>query len=222
MEPIIKCDLAILELLKNTDSKHIDYLVDVLTDNGNGRIALSSAIKDLLLNEKTEQKYSEKGLRYLLNELQGYGGHSFVNVFRSAPLSYSELLTDVHKKLNGVDSHKKSDQKKEREIVLSLFGNEWQLMGDHARWERCTETKVVTGFFNMQENLNFDGKGNAIGLSAAASAAAFAALRMNPASAFFGVFALVNQSVAEAYRITIPFIAHIAMLKMLSSSEVNQ
>lgn len=222
MEQPIKCDLAILELLKKTDSKHIDYLVDVLTDNGNGRIALSSAIKDLLLSEKTEQNYSEKGLRYLLNELQGYGGHSFVNIFRSAPLSYSELLTDVHKKLNGVGSHKKSDQKKEREIVLSLFGNEWRLMGGHERWERCTETKVVTGFFNMQDNLNFDENGMAVGLSVAASAAAFAALRMNPVSAIISTLALINQSIAEAYRITIPFIAHIAMLKMLSLSEVNQ
>lgn len=221
MDKPVKCDADILNLLKKTDNRHIDYLVDVLTDNGKGRIALSSSIKDLLLSEKAEQNYSEQGLRYLLNELQEYGGHSLVNIFRTGPLSYSELLTDVHKKLNGLNSQKKLDQQKEREIVLSLFGNEWKSLEDHARWERCTEKKVVTGFFNIQDNLNFDENGMVIGLSAAASVAAFVALRMTPVSAILSTLAMVNHSVAEAYRITIPFIAHIAMLKMLYSSEIN-
>lgn len=83
MDKPVKCDADILNLLKKTDNRHIDYLVDVLTDNGKGRIALSSSIKDLLLSEKAEQNYSEQGLRYLLNELQEYGGHSLVNIFRT-------------------------------------------------------------------------------------------------------------------------------------------
>lgn len=222
MEQPIKCDTDILKLLKNVDIKHIDYLVDVLTDNGKGRVALSSSIKDLVLFEKAEREYTEKGLRYLLHELQEYGGHSVVNLFRNEPLPYSTLLTDVYKKLNGVDSKKKSDFQKEREIVLSLFGNEWRSLEEHERWERCTETKVVTGFFKMEENLNFDGKGIAIGLSATASAAAFIALRMVPATALASTLGLAAQSLGEAYRITIPFIAHIAMLKMLQASTINQ
>lgn len=222
MKQPIKCDPDILKLLKRVDNQYIDYLVDVITDNGNGRIALSSSIKDLLLAEKAEQDYSEEGLRHLLHELQEYGGHSLVNIFRSEPLLYSELLTDTHKKLNGLDSKKKTDLQKEREIVLSLFGDEWQSLEDHERWKRCTETKVVTGFFKMQDNLNFDEKGVAIGLSTAASAAAFVALRMFPATAIVSTLALASKSVGEAYRITIPFVAHIAMLKMIYSSEMSK
>lgn len=218
MEQPIKCDPEILNLLKQADSKFIDYLVDVLTDNGNGRLALSSAIKDLLISEKAGKKYSEKGLRYLLNQLQEYGGHSFVNVFRKEPLPYSELLTDVHKKLNGLDSQKKSALQKEQEIVLSLFGSEWRVLEDHERWERCIEPKVVSGFFNIQKNLNFDDNGVPFGFSAAASLSAFAALRLNPATAILSTIAIANQSISEAYRITIPFVAHIAMMKMIYSS----
>lgn len=221
MDQPSKCDPEILKLLKKADSKHIDYLVDVLTDNGNGRVALSSSIKDLLLSEKAEQNYSEAGLRHLLHELQEYGGHSLVNIFRSEPLPYSELLTDVHKKLNGLNSKKKSDLQKEREIVLSLFGNDWRALEDHERWERCTETKVITGFFKLEDTLNFDEKGLAIGLSTAASAAAFIALRMFPATAIASTLGLASQSLGEAYRITIPFVAHIAMLKMLFSPEMS-
>lgn len=43
MDKPVKCDADILNLLKKTDNRHIDYLVDVLTDNGKGRIALSSS-----------------------------------------------------------------------------------------------------------------------------------------------------------------------------------
>ena len=215
MKKTVPCDLALLVLLKNSPAQEVNFLVDVLTDEGKGRAALPAALKDLLLQEKAEGHYSDAGLRYLLHELQSYGGHSAVNFFRSEPLLYAELLTDVHKKLNGQDSQTKSVQDKEREIVLSLFGDAWRMLPDRARWERCTETKVVSGFFNMRENLNFDGQGMAIGLSAAASAAAFVALRMNPVGAAIGTVALFAQSMGEAYRITIPFVTQIARIKML-------
>lgn len=221
MEQTIKCDSNLLMLLRKADSKHIDYLVDMLTDNGNGRVALSSSIKDLLLSEKAEQDYSEKGLRHLLHELQEYGGHSVVNIFRNEPVPYSELLTDVHKKLNGLNSKTKTESQKEKEIVLSLFGEAWQSLDDHERWMRCTEAKVVAGFFKMQNNLNYDEKGIALGLSTVASTAAFIALRMFPATAIVSTLGLAGQSLGEAYRITIPFIAHIAMLKMIESSKTN-
>lgn len=217
MKKVVKCDPKLLTLLQHSERQEIDFLVDVLTDNGAGRVALSSAIKDLLMHQKVECSYTEDGLRHLLHELQEYGGHSVVNLFRSEPLPYSELLTDVHKKLNGKDSSTKSEWQKEREIVLSLLGEDWRTMQDHERWERCTETKVVSGFFNMQEHLNVDAAGIAAGLSAAASTAAFIAIRTFPpaaiASSLFGAY----QSMSEAYRVTIPFIVQIARMKMMTS-----
>lgn len=218
MKKIVKCDAKLLALLQQSERSEVDFLVDVLTDNGAGRVALSSSIKDLLLHEKAEHCYTEEGLRHLLHELQEYGGHSMVNLFRSEPLAYTELLSDVHKKLNGKDSDTKSERQKEREIVLSLFGQEWRSMPDHERWERCTETKIVSGFFNMQEHLNVDAAGIATGFTAAASTAAFMALRALPPAAIATSLFAAYQSMSEAYRVTIPFIAQIARIKMLSSS----
>ena len=73
----MECDKEILDILKKSDRKHIDYLVDVLTDRGNGRVALSSSVRDLLISEKNEknENYSEDGLRHLIREFQDYGGH---------------------------------------------------------------------------------------------------------------------------------------------------
>jgi uncharacterized protein YaaW (UPF0174 family) len=216
MRKTVKCDAGLLNLLQQSDTEATDFLVDVLTDDGAGRLALSSSVKDLLLHQKAEGVYTEDGLRNLLHELQEYGGHSMMNLFRSAPLAYNELLTDVHKKLNGEDSDKKSASRMEQEIVLSLFGESWKTMGDHERWSRCTEARVVSGFFNMQENLNLNEQGMAIALSTAASAAAFAALRRIGPAAAVATLTLAVQSVSEAYRITIPFVAQIARIKMLA------
>lgn len=215
MKKLVKCDVDLLKLLQQSESNEIDFLVDVLTDNGAGRVALSSAIKDLLLHQKAEGRYTEDGLRHLLHEFQEFGGHSVANLFRSEPLAYSELLTDVHKKLNGKDSAKKSVWQKEREAVLSLLGETWRTMPDHARWERCTEVKVVGGFFNMQDHLNLDPSGMAAGLSAAASAAAFIGLRALPPAAIASSLFAGYQSMSEAYRVTIPFVVQIARMKMM-------
>jgi len=216
MQKTVKCDAGLLKLLQQSEKREIDFLVDVLTDDGSGRLALSSSIKDMLMEQKQQPAYSENGLRNLLHELQEYGGHSLLNLFRSEPLPYEELLTDVHKKLNGKNSDKKSARDKERDIVLSLFGANWEHVEDHERWSRCTETRVVSGFFNMQGNLNVDANGGVIGLSAAASAAAFAALRLSPPLAVASTLGLAVQSVSEAYRITIPFVAQIARIRMLA------
>jgi len=211
--------------LKNIQASHIDYLVDVLTDNGGTRIALPAAIKDLLHSEKEDKKYTEKSLRHLLHEFQNYGGHSIGNICRNIlnkePPSYAEILTDVHKKLNGTDSKNKPTQQKEREIVFGLFGNEWETLPDHTRWERCTELQVLSGFFNMNKNLNFDEKGAVIGFSSVASAAVLIARGVKSIKAFSipGAIGLAAQSMGEAYRITIPFTAHIAMLKMIYTSK---
>lgn len=221
MQKRVKCDEKLLSLLKQSDAREVDFLVDVLTDNGAGRVALSSSIKDLLLHQKTEHTYTEDGLRNLLHELQEYGGHSVLNLFRNEPIAYEELLTDVHKKLNGKDSKTKSVWQKEREIVLSLFGDSWRSMDDHERWERCSETKVVSGFFNMHENLNVDEKGAVFGLSAAASAAAFVALRMFPPAAIASTLGMAVQSMSEAYRIMIPFVVQIARIKMMGVKAVE-
>lgn len=218
-----KCDIGVLHVLKHSSVKDIDYLVAVLTDNGKGRVALSTSVKDLLLEEKSQGKYSENALRHLVNEFQEYGGHSVLNLFRKEPVAYEEILTDVHKKLNGKDSKTKSVWQKEREIVLSLFGEEWSLLTDAQRWERCTNTKVLTGFFDMQAHLNFDEKGVLIGgLSAAESATAWRALGGAVLGAtvatVLGTAGMAAVTLTEAYRITIPFVAQIAMLKMKNTA----
>ncbi len=214
METTIHCDTGLLDLLKNSAKKDVDFLVDVLTDRGHGRVALSSSVKDLLLREKAQcEKYTAAALVHLLNEFQNFGCHSPINILHRSPLSYEEILTDVHKKLNGSGSLQKSPAEKEREIVLSLFGDEWLNVPATERFQRATEAKIIAGFYKMNSHLRFTEQGVS-GLPVAASAAAFFALRIKPVTTTLSTLVVVSQSMGEAYRVTIPFVAQLAWIKM--------
>lgn len=214
----IQCDENLLRLLQQAKPEEIDFLVDVITDHGKGRAALSSSVKELLLDEKLRKnRYSEESLRFLINEFQGFGGHSLLNIFRSKRILYKEILNDVFKKLNG-KNEKKDDTIKHREIVLSLFGSDWETLTISERHSRCTNQKVLSGLFQLADSLSFDPSGSAIGLSAAASTAVFTAARIGSRFTPWGMGATVvlglNSAISEAYRITVPFTAQVAWIQM--------
>ena len=212
----VKCDKDLLELLQKTEKEHIDFLVDVLTDEGQGRVALSSSIKDLLIDDmENADHYSEEALSHLLHEFQQFGGSSGMNFFRSDPLSYETLLTDVFEKLNGENSITKQSTQKESEIVLGLFGEEWRTMPPRQRWERATEIKVISGFFDLKGNLSFSDLKTAAGLAAAAVLLRRGAIA--PAALAFAVHPIYQ----PAYRLTIPFVSQIAYIKMLNQVHVD-
>ena len=214
----IQCDESLLRLLQQAKPEEIDFLVDVITDKGKGRLALSSSVKELLLDEKLRKnRYSEESLRFLINEFQGFGGHSLLNAFRSRRISYSEILNDVFKKLNG-KNEKKDDTTKHREIVLGLFGSDWENLTPEERFNRCTDVKVLSGMFQLANSLSIDATGLSTGLSAAASTAIFTVahtgLRFNPLSVGVTVTLGLNSAISEAYRITVPFTAQVAWIQM--------
>ena len=214
MKKIIKCDLSILQTLKTATKEEVDFLVDVITDNGSGRVGLSSSIKDMLLSEKQEPQYSEDALRYLIREFHAFGGHTVANVFRKEPVNYDEILRDVHGKLNGRDSKNKSTHEKEEEIVLGLFGAEWRALSAPERFERTTEPSLSTGFFQLPNSSPLREKGAAFGLAAALS------LTMLPVAVVSSVALVTQKTIGEAYRITIPYVAQIAWIRMRQSNNV--
>jgi len=209
MKAPIECDEGILSLLLVTEKMHIDYLIDVLTDSGRGRLALSSSVKDLLLMEQSgTDPYSEEILRQLLHEFQTYGGHSIVNMFRKAPLPYKTLLRDVHTKLRGVGTESKMDSEIEQEIVIGLFGSEWKNLPEHTRLECSTEMNVVSGVFNLGDIVEPQ-----------ETARNFGAKILSNVTSIAQIYANVSPilSIGEAYRVTIPFVAQLAYIKMLSA-----
>lgn len=152
--------------------------------------------------------YSEETLRQLLHEFQTYGGNSIANMFRKAPLPYKTILRDVHTKLRGVGTESKTDLKLEQEIVTGLFGSEWKDMPEYTRLDRSTEMNVVSGLFNLGKRVEPKETARNLGEEIFSSVASIAQTYANLSPIL---------SIGEAYRVTIPFVAQLAYIKMLTA-----
>lgn len=221
----IQCDNELFLSLRKAASEEVDMLVDIITDFGKGRAGLDADDKKTLVKAKHASRpngYSDEQLMLLGQELQQFGGHSAFNLarrlFQKPLIEYAEIVDDVYRKLNGDQSQKKSVADKEREIAMGLFGETWRDLPSKERFARSTSVKVLSGFFKLKDALHFGSKGALGGLSAANSAALFTlattGMRLNPLGIAATAGISINSAVAEAYRVTIPFVAQMGWIRL--------
>ncbi|MDB6443200.1 hypothetical protein PII47_07380 [Pseudomonas sp. 21TX0197] len=199
-------------------------LVDIITDFSRGRAGLDADVKKRLVQAKHSSRpagYDQQQLELLGQELQQFGGHSAMNLARrflkKSAVSYAEIVNDVYRKLNGSDAASRSMGDKERQIALALFGAGWRELAPSDRFERATSTKVLAGLFNLKDALSVS-SGTAVGLSAASSAALFTVattgFRLNPIGVAATAGIGLHSSLAEAYRVTVPFVAQMGWIRL--------
>lgn len=220
----IECTDELFASLLSATPDEVDMLVDIITDFSRGRAGLDADVKKRLVQAKHSSRpagYDHQQLELLGHELRQFGGHSAMNLARrflkQSAVSYAEIVNDVYQKLNGSDPASRSVADKERQIALALFGAGWRELAPSDRFERATSTKVLAGLFNLKDALSVK-SGTAVGLSAASSAALFTVattgFRLNPigavATAGFGL----HSSIAEAYRVTVPFVAQMGWIRL--------
>lgn len=220
----IDCDNELFASLLSATPDEVDVLVDIITDFSRGRAGLDADVKKRLVQAKHSSRhtgYDQQQLELLGHELQQFGGHSAMNLARrflkKSAVPYAEIVNDVYEKLNGSDAANRSVVDKERQIALALFGADWRELTPRDRFDRATSPKVLTGRFKLKDALSLF-SGAAVGLSAANSAALLTVvttgLRLNPfgvaATAGFGL----HSSVAEAYRVTVPFVAQMGWIRL--------
>lgn len=191
----------LINFLSKLDKKHVDELIDILTDFGKGRIALNNKVKDVLLFEKeisTASSYCPEFIKLIITEFQLFSGNSLVNQFRKDPISYEEVLNDVYTHLIEDNPYHYSMSKKEEAILLKLLGSEWKIFDFNERLEKSTAFEII-----FKPNLDKN-----IGL---AGLFAISRRMVNIAgAAATTIFAFST----EAYRIMIPFVLQISWLKM--------
>ncbi|WP_429193411.1 hypothetical protein [Aeromonas salmonicida] len=218
-------DKKLLAQLRVADPQEVDVLVDVITDYGEGRTSLDADTKQRLVMARHHPKadrYPLELLQTLTEELQAFGGNSAMNLARRvlgrSPVPYEEIVDDVYKKLNGKSPENKPLERKEREIALALFGSQWRDLAVEQRLERCVNVKVLSGTFSLSEALGEESSGWFTGLSASKSAALFGAasmsLRLNPLGMLATTGLSVHSATAEAYRITVPFVAQMGWIRL--------
>ena len=220
----IDCDDELFASLLSAKADEVDMLVDIITDFSRGRAGLDADIKKRLVQAKHSSRpagYEQQQLELLGHELQQFGGHSAMNLTRrflkKSAVPYAEIVNDVYQKLNGSDAASRSVADKERQIALALFGAGWRELAPEDRFERTTSTMVLAGLFNLKDALSVS-SGSAVGLSAASSAALFTVattgFRLNPIGAVATLGFGLHSSIAEAYRVTVPFVAQMGWIRL--------
>ncbi|HBN8610182.1 hypothetical protein [Pseudomonas aeruginosa] len=219
------CDNELFLSLRKAFPEEVDVLVDIITDFARGRAGLDADDKKTLVQAKHASRpngYSDDQLKLLGYELQQFGGHSAFNLARrllqKPAIGYTEIVNDVYRKLNGDQAKHKSMADKEREIALALFGENWRELPPKERFERSTSIKVLSGLFKMKDALPLGRTGALVGLSAANSAALFTVastgMRLNPLGLAATAGLGINSAVAEAYRVTVPFVAQMGWIRL--------
>lgn len=184
----------LVEFLSKIDKKHIDELIDILTDFGSGRIALNSTVKAVLLHEKELSLcnfYSKEFIELIITEFQLYAGNSVINHFRKDLVSYKNILDDVFSTVFITSKINNSMKSKEEDILIKLLGESFINVEFETRLRKSQSVYEIT-----KGNLK-NGLFNGIMFKAISSVAG-----------------IINSFSSEAYRIMLPFIVQISWLKM--------
>lgn len=197
----------LVDFLLTVDKEHISDLVDIITDNGEGRSSLNSSVQDVLIFAKESNRdFTQEEIHLLLIEFQKYGGNTLVNTIRNKDnlVSYHEILNDVFVLLIG-NKNQLTDEEKEQKIIQTLFCNDWKSLSFQERYKKSVDirkiiSKNITGGITGNTFINITSK---------------VLSRLTPIG-IIGNLALDLSS--PALRITIPFVVQIAWLKMMKQN----
>ena len=180
------------------------------------------------------------------NEIREFGGNSFVNVFRGTGPSYAEVVRDVADKLKANYNKKSSTADVENAILIKVASDAWDKMSEEERRQFLNEMGIGIGSGSIPKALPVAAL--QVAIKASGFLAYKLALIIANAIAkvilgrglMFGTNMVLARSIAvfagpigwiitglwtaidlagPAYRVTIPCVVHIAMLrqKLLSS-----
>lgn len=110
------------QLLTIASRDELSEIVNIITDNGKGRLSLD---KDIRL--KLEQAQKAEKLNQLAGliayEIRAFGSNTIANSMRKEPVSYIEVLCDVAKKLGVKKLNAKAPEVViEQEVLIALLG----------------------------------------------------------------------------------------------------
>ncbi|MFV0262206.1 MAG: zinc-ribbon domain-containing protein [Kluyvera sp.] len=233
----IRNDKPLVELLLSADKSDLDLLIDYITDNGKGRLSLSSSVKTLLVSAKELNEIDEDTVCVLIRELQLYGGNSFANLFRRNGVDYAEIVDDVSARLKIPVKKSTSLAGKEVSIIMKVFEDAWEKMS-------VAERKAILDSLGMKSPGSLEALLPRIGISGiaayqitalvASSVASMAAGRVIPMVANFGAGRMLGvlagpigialtglysayDLASPAFRVTLPCIVQIAWIRMKNS-----
>lgn len=213
-----------LTFLQFSDYQDLKVLADILIKDIDGGEQWTGGLRKTIEEEKPRYK-DEKSLyqalwRAIVAELQLYGGDTLVNTVRGNGVLYEEILMDVIKKI-GVDFVKDSSiEELEERILLTLFNR----VPDMCEMNELLKELREQGYLGITSLKSHPL--NAVKQGMNVKKVASGALAFIPrvfAGASVGSLLVIHEITAPAYRITIPAVCAVAIMrKKYESSDKSQ
>jgi len=234
--PLRESDTDLVPLLRKCTNEDLDPLVQYILQKG----WLSSELETTDVYEANQPNHTAYADE-ICSEIQRFGGHTFANLFRGGEgASYKSIVCAVAKRLK-VNFNKERDVEViEEQILLKILEKAWEKMTDKEKAEllKASGSKGVKigkqfpvaafqaifkagGFKSYKIMLIVAnavwkfifGKGLTLGANAAL--ARWAAVFVGPIGWAITAIWTAFDLGAPAYRVTIPCVIHIAMLRQL-------
>lgn len=228
-----ECDVDLTPVLARASNEDLNPLVEYI---------LKANLTETLSNSDLYKKNYPHHTRYIAiieKEIRTFGGNTFVNIFRGTGPAYAEIVRDVASRLDVKCSKHLSVEEVEMALIMQVIGNAWEKMGSEEKRAFMKEIGIenvvslpkslpivalqaairASGFFSYKLAAivaNAVAKfilGRGLTLAGNATLMRSISLFAGPIGwAITGIWTAVDIA-GPAYRVTIPCVLHIAMLR---------
>ena len=172
-------DSELMSVLESGSNEDISLLIDVITDNGKGRMSLDDEVMASLINVKHLVPYPLK--KTIAEEIQKFGGNSLISLFRGGKgVLYKEIVCDVASHVGANFNEKQDISQIESSILLKIIEKSLDKMSEEEKKE-----------FLDQFGVRYEGAGPV------AMAALIGVIRVS-GFAFYKMATIVAQATAKA------------------------
>ncbi|WP_244142782.1 ubiquinol-cytochrome C chaperone family protein [Paraburkholderia phenoliruptrix] len=230
----MKLDTAFLKdsgdlaaLLQVADVDDLDALVDYITDNGNGRVALSKDARERFVACKNTRNYRAADRGAIASEILLFGGNSVANLFRGGKgVSYNELAGDVGVHLKVTFAKGADARTIEEAIVAKLYSDAVAKMSSDELREFMANMGAFRAATGMAAGMSVYamsmvvasamastviGRGLPLAMSVIASRGA--GVLLGPFGVALSGIWTVAELASAAYRVTVPCVVQIAHIR---------
>lgn len=240
--PLRESDADLVPLLRNCKDEDIDPLVQYILQKG----WLTSELEQTEVYKKN-QPHHHVYADEISSEIQRFGGHTWGNMFRGGEgVPYKSIVCDVAKRFKVNFNENREIEVIEQQILLSILEKAWEKMTDEEKAQLLKESGAKAGKVGAEFPLaaflaifKAGGFKSYVIMYTAASAVSrfvigrgllpltnaalgrWAAVLTGPIGwAITAVWTLFDLG-SPAYRVTIPCVIHIAMLRQLITLREN-
>lgn len=115
-------DPDLSDVLSKAETSDLHILIDHITDQGKGRLALSSDVCEKLVQAKKKVHISGETRFLIAEELHRFGGNTIMNLFRGGRgVPYLEIVTDVASHVKAPHNDNNSCEQIELAILMKVL-----------------------------------------------------------------------------------------------------